>query len=248
MENDRNVLNPLFSNPSQGSIRPVWPSAFAKRLTDILASGLGLLLLSPVFALIAIWLKREGPGPVFYRGRRMGRDGVEFGILKFRTMRPESAGEKGPSITARDDPRITPLGKWLRETKLNELPQLWNVLVGEMSLVGPAPKTLEIAAAWHPDVRREILSVRPGMTSPASVSYHDEEKRLHAASVMDEYLDTILPDKLRLDQLYVRHHNFMTDLDALFWTFVILIPASATAGSRKAGCSGDPSPAWCSAI
>src|SRR6185503_19412980 len=97
MENDRNVLNPLFSNPTKGSVRPVWTSAFTKRLADILASGLGLLLLSPVFALIGIMLRREAPGPVFYRGRRMGRDGVEFGILKFRTMREEEASYQGPS-------------------------------------------------------------------------------------------------------------------------------------------------------
>lgn len=197
---------------------------FIKRACDIAASFLGLLFLSPLFIFVAIMLKRESPGPVFFRGPRMGKDGKVFGILKFRTMREEQSSYEGPSITAQDDPRITPLGKWLRDTKLNELPQLWNVLVGEMSLVGPRPEDPGIAAGWPQDVRQEILSVRPGMTSPASVAYHDEEKRLSAHSVMDEYIETIQPDKLRLDQLYVRHHNFITDLDALFWTFVILIP------------------------
>jgi lipopolysaccharide/colanic/teichoic acid biosynthesis glycosyltransferase len=197
---------------------------FCKRAFDVLAAFWGLVFLVPFFLLIAYWIKRESLGPVFYRGPRMGKDGKVFGILKFRTMREEPASYEGPSVTAQDDPRITPLGKWLRETKVNELPQLWNVLVGEMSLVGPRPEDPQIAAAWPEEVRREILSVRPGITSPATVAYHDEEKRLQAASVMEEYISNILPDKLRLDQLYVRHHTFMTDLDAIFWTFVILIP------------------------
>ncbi len=197
---------------------------FIKRACDINSAVWGLLFLSPVFLVIAILLKRESQGPVFYRGPRMGRNGKVFGILKFRTMREEQASYEGPSVTAQDDPRITPLGKFLRDTKINELPQLWNVLVGEMSLVGPRPEDPEIAAAWPENIRREILSVRPGITSPATVAYHDEEKLLKAESVMDEYIGAIQPDKLRLDQLYVRHHNFFTDLDALFWTFVILIP------------------------
>jgi lipopolysaccharide/colanic/teichoic acid biosynthesis glycosyltransferase len=224
MQNDRNTLKTIYSLPSGAALRPRWSSHASKRLVDILAAGLGLLLLSPLFAFIAILIKRDSPGPVFYRGPRMGLGGRVFGILKFRTMREEAASYAGPCITAEDDPRITPLGKWLRDTKLNELPQLWNVLVGEMSLVGPRPEDPEIAATWPDAVRREILSVRPGITCPTSIAYHDEEKRLNAANVMDDYLEQILPDKLRLDQLYVRHHSFLTDLDALFWTFVILIP------------------------
>jgi lipopolysaccharide/colanic/teichoic acid biosynthesis glycosyltransferase len=197
---------------------------FFKRFIDVCAALMGLILLSPLFLMISFWLQRESPGPIFYRGPRIGKDGKVFGILKFRTMHEEQASYEGPAITAQDDPRITPLGKLLRDTKLNELPQLWNVLIGEMSLVGPRPEDPEIAKTWPEEVRREILSVRPGMTSPASVAYHDEEKRLTADSVMDDYLENIVPDKLRLDQLYVRHHNLITDLDALFWTFVILVP------------------------
>jgi lipopolysaccharide/colanic/teichoic acid biosynthesis glycosyltransferase len=201
-----------------------WWGNAAKRAFDVLLSALGLLILSPVFLFIAILIKRGSPGPVFFRGPRMGRGERVFQILKFRTMREEPASYNGPGVTGRDDPRITPEGRWLRATKMNELPQLWNVLAGEMSLVGPRPEDPKIAATWSPEVRREILSVRPGITSPSSVAYHDEEDRLTAAGVMDEYIRNILPDKLRLDQLYVRHHNFITDLDALFWTFVILIP------------------------
>jgi lipopolysaccharide/colanic/teichoic acid biosynthesis glycosyltransferase len=224
MENDRNMLRTAISIPIQSKIQHDWFSRTAKRLLDILASLLGLLVLFPFFALLGILIKRESAGPVFYRGPRMGKDGDVFGILKFRTMYESPASYAGPRVTAKDDERITPLGKWLRETKINELPQLWNVLVGEMSLVGPRPEDPAIAAAWPEAVRRELLSVRPGITSPATVAYHDEEKRLQAASVMEEYVQNILPDKLRLDQLYVRHHTFMTDLDAIFWTFVILIP------------------------
>ena len=214
-------------NPQVTSIRSSFRSSLSrafKRLFDITAAFWGLIFLAPFFLIIALLVRREAPGPVFYRGPRLGKGGRVFGILKFRTMKEEKASYEGPSITARDDPRITPLGKWLRDTKINELPQLWNVLVGEMSLVGPRPEDPGIAATWPEAVRREILSVRPGITSPATVAYHDEEKRLKAESVMNEYIENILPDKLRLDQLYVRHHGFFNDLDAIFWTFVILIP------------------------
>ena len=199
-------------------------NAATKRLLDITVSALGLLLLFPFFLLVALKLKREEPGPVFYRGPRIGKDGREFGILKFRTMyeRPESY--RGARITARDDQRITPTGHWLRDTKLNELPQLWNVLVGEMSLVGPRPEDPEIVRTWPAALRDEILSVRPGITSPASVSYRDEEKLLGGKDAMNDYLSHIAPDKLRLDSLYVRHHNLLTDLDTIFWTAIVLLP------------------------
>ncbi len=121
-------------------------------------------------------------------------------------------------------PRVTPVGKWLRDTKLNELPQLWNVLKGEMSLVGPRPEDPEIAAEWPEDIRTEILSVRPGVTSPASVLYRDEESLLQGEQMMDTYLHTIAPNKQRLDQLYVRYRSFWLDLDVLIWTFLVLIP------------------------
>ncbi|NOY99959.1 MAG: hypothetical protein GXP40_12305, partial [Chloroflexi bacterium] len=144
---------------------------------------------------------------------------------KFRTMyeRPESY--RGPRVTGNGDPRIAPIGKWLRDTKLNELPQLINVLKGEMSLVGPRPEDIDIVAAWPEHARKVILSVRPGVTSPASILYRDEESRLSAGRVMDDYLRDILPDKLRLDQLYVLNHTFLSDLDIILWTFVTLLPA-----------------------
>lgn len=199
-------------------------TAAAKRGMDILFSTLGLVFLSPFFLIIALKLKSEGPGPIFYRGSRLGIGGNEFGILKFRTMyeRPESYN--GPKVTAGDDDRITPTGRWLRDTKLNELPQLWNVLVGQMSLVGPRPEDPEFAKRWPAKLRSEILSIRPGITSPASISYRDEEKLLSGDAAIDNYLNNIVPDKLRLDSLYVRHHTLLTDLDTIFWTFIVLLP------------------------
>lgn len=183
-------------------------------------------MLAPIFGLLAIAIKRDSTGPVFYRGPRLGMGGKPFGILKFRTMREEAASYQGPRVTAEGDPRITPLGKWLRDTKFNELPQLWNVFVGEMSLVGPRPEDPELAEGWPREVRAEVLSVRPGITSPASVLFRDEEKMLSGQLLMETYLGDITPSKLRLDQLYVRHRSFLLDLDVLLWTFlVVLVPS-----------------------
>jgi lipopolysaccharide/colanic/teichoic acid biosynthesis glycosyltransferase len=202
-----------------------WRSNVMKRAFDVVLSGLSLLILSPIFLLVSILIKRDSPGPVFFRGMRLGRGDKPFSILKFRSMREEAASYKGPPITAEDDPRITRLGKWLRDTKLNELPQLWNVLVGEMSLVGPRPEEPSLTQTWPPEVRTEVLSVRPGITSPASVIFRDEEKMLSNDHLMDTYLGNILPSKLRLDQLYVRHRSLLLDLDVLLWTFlVVLVP------------------------
>ncbi len=196
-----------------------------KRSFDIIMSVLGLIVLTPIFAMIAILIKRDSPGPVMYRGQRLGKNGKEFKILKFRSMREEPASYAGPRLTGNDDTRITPIGHWLRNTKLNELPQLWNVLKGDMSLVGPRPEDPEIAALWPTQAFNEITSVRPGITSPASIAYRDEEKRLDGSNLLGNYLEKIAPDKLRLDQLYVRHRAFLTDLDAIFWTLIVLLPS-----------------------
>lgn len=196
----------------------------AKRGLDIFAALFGLVLLAPFFVLIAILIKRDGPGPVFYRGRRVGRNGREFAILKFRTMKECPDSYRGPKVTAWDDPRITSVGRWLRQTKINELPQFWNVLKGEMSVVGPRPEDPEIVAKWTEQVRREVLSIRPGITSPASVLYRDEEQLLSSGNPMQTYLHSVLPTKLRLDQLYVRHRSIWLDLDIIFWTVLVVLP------------------------
>jgi len=196
-----------------------------KRLVDIIAALLGLLILSPIFVFLVLLIKRDTPGPVFFKGKRAGLNGKPFNIIKFRTMHERPESYQGPRITGNGDPRITPTGQWIRDTKLNELPQLFNVLKGEMSLVGPRPEDIDITATWPEDARQVILSVRPGITSPASILYRDEENQLNSGRVMEEYLGDILPDKLRLDQLYVAHHSFLSDLDIILRTFVTFIPA-----------------------
>ena len=196
----------------------------SKRGFDALVALMVLVFLAPLYGLIALAIRRDSPGPVFYRGARLGRNGKEFMMLKFRTMYETPASYQGPKVTAQDDPRITPLGHWLRATKLNELPQFWNVLKGEMSLVGPRPEDPSIGRSWPQDVRKEILAVRPGITSPASIEYRNEEGLLTSRSVMAKYMQELAPDKLRLDQLYVRHSSLALDLDVLLWTFLLLLP------------------------
>ena len=195
-----------------------------KRAFDVVAAFLGLLVLSPFLGVIAILIKRDSPGPVCYWGPRIGRYGVQFQMLKFRTMYETPKSYRGPRVTSQDDDRITPFGKWLRDTKLNELPQLWNVLIGDMSLVGPRPEDPTISRTWPSSIAQEILSVRPGVTSPASVLYRDEESMLRAGEVMQKYLHELSPDKMRLDQLYVHYQSFWLDLDVILWTALLLLP------------------------
>lgn len=155
-----------------------WLDGFLRRGLDIAAALLGLFFLAPVFAFIAVLIKRDSPGPIHYWGPRVGRGEKPFRILKFRTMYEIPTSYQGPKVTAQGDRRITPVGTWLRDTKLNELPQLWNVLKGEMSLVGPRPEDPDFVEAWPIEMRSILLSVRPGLTSPATVLYRDEETLL----------------------------------------------------------------------
>lgn len=210
----------------QDGLSDIWRTVdgVARRSLDILISALGMIILWPIFLFLALLIKRDSPGPVFYWGERVGQRGRPFRILKFRTMYEVTASYDGPKVTGTGDPRITPLGQWLRDTKINELPQLWNVLKGDMSLVGPRPEDTDFVAHWPADIRDTLLSVRPGITSPASVLYRDEESMLQAGNVVDQYLKSILPSKLRLDVLYVNHRSFLTDLDVMFWTLLALLP------------------------
>ena len=201
-----------------------WLDAALRRVMDISVSVVGLLLLWPIFLMIGAAIKHDTAGPVFYKGRRTGRGGKEFSIFKFRTMYKGEINGNGAKVTAQDDPRITPFGKWLRETKINELPQLWNVLIGDMSLVGPRPEDPEIVRTWSEENLRLLLSVRPGITSPATIIYRDEETLLSTEDVMRDYLHEILPTKMRLEKLYVRNRSITTDLDVLFWTAIALLP------------------------
>jgi lipopolysaccharide/colanic/teichoic acid biosynthesis glycosyltransferase len=199
-------------------------SGMIKRCFDVAVASVGLIFLTPIFLYIISQIKRDSSGPAFYWGPRAGMKGRIFKMLKFRTMYECEKSYEGPRVTCSEDSRITPLGHWLRHTKINELPQLWNVLIGDMSIVGPRPEDPDIAARWPEDAREDILSVRPGITSPASIIYHDEENLLSASNVMSEYFKSILPDKMRLDRLYVRNHSFFADMDIIFWTIAILLP------------------------
>lgn len=199
--------------------------AFLRRGLDITASIFGLIILSPFFFWIGMRIRRDSPGPIFYRGPRLGLHGKTFGILKFRTMYEKPESYLGLPITGKGDQRITPFGAWLRNTKVNELPQLWNVLAGDMSLVGPRPEDPKIAEIWPASVRSQLLAVRPGVTSPATILYRDEEAQLqNQHSVLDDYLREIMPSKLRLDTLYLENRTILSDLDVVFWTLIVLLP------------------------
>jgi lipopolysaccharide/colanic/teichoic acid biosynthesis glycosyltransferase len=227
-----NSAAPRISLPTLNSI--------LKRTFDILFSLVSILLLLPFFIIIGILIKYESPGRIIYSGWRMGQGGKPFRIWKFRTMyeRPESYA--GPAVTATGDKRITPFGHWLRDTKVNELPQVWNVLIGEMSFVGPRPEDVDIANKWPKDAKAEILSVRPGITSPASIVYHDEERLLKGTDFMTTYYQQILPDKMRLDRIYVRHHTLLGDLDIIFWTLAVLLPRLASTRIPEGNLFGGP--------
>lgn len=201
-----------------------WISTMVRRIFNIILAAFALFFLSPFLSFIAILIKSDSPGPVLYRAVRVGRNGKLFEMYKFRTMFENSVIKNGSPLTGINDGRVTRLGKWLRFTKLNELPQLINILKGEMDFVGPRPEDPAFVAKWPEDAKKIILSVNPGLTSPASIIYRDEESLLGNKNIIDEYLRDILPSKLRLDLLYIKYRNFLTDLDILFLTSISLLP------------------------
>ena len=185
-----------------------------KRLFDVLASGLGLLLLAPCLLAIAIAIKLDSPGPVFFRQVRVGRHGVAFRIHKFRTMvHREAASETTTApLTVGADPRITRVGVLLRRTKLDELAQLIDVFIGRMSLVGPRPEVPHYVALYPKPLRDKVLSVRPGITDPASLAFRDESALLARATDPErEYVEVVLPAKLQLSARYVDEASFAGD-------------------------------------
>lgn len=194
----------------------------AKRLLDILISLLGLAICSPPLLAIAVWIKLDSPGPVFYQGTRVGKGGRPFKMLKFRSMVVNADRIGGPS-TAGDDPRLTRAGRFLRRYKLDELPQLINVLRGDMSLVGPRPEVPQYVAMYSPE-EQAILSVRPGITDWASLWNSDEGSWLAGAQDPERvYLEVIRPTKLRLQLKYVRERSFAVDLRILWATLITLV-------------------------
>ena len=195
-------------------------SLLAKRLFDISASALGLLALSPLLALLALWVKCDSAGPVFFRQERVGLRGKPFRIYKFRSMRVDNAGLQ---ITVGEDSRITRSGRFIRAYKLDELPQLLNVLTGDMSIVGPRPEVPRYVALYPAAVREEVLSVRPGVTDLASVQYRSESSLLAASSDPEHtYIHTVLPAKLALCQQYVRTRSLWLDIKIIAMTLGVL--------------------------
>lgn len=189
-----------------------------KRLFDIFASGLGLLFLSPLFMVLAIWIKLDSPGPVFYRQVRVGRGNKDFRIFKFRSMRV-GADKQGLITVGGHDPRITRSGYFIRKYKLDEFPQLINVFIGDMSLVGPRPEVRKYVDMYTPE-QMHVLDVRPGVTSLASIRYRNENELLDKAEDPDQfYIDVVMQDKLAIDLEYVEHASFWYDIKLIFQTF-----------------------------
>jgi lipopolysaccharide/colanic/teichoic acid biosynthesis glycosyltransferase len=201
--------------------------ALAKRLFDLLAAGAGALVLAPPLLGIALWIKLDSPGPVLFRQVRVGRHGVPFDIYKFRTMRHRPDQERrvaGAQLTVGRDPRVTRAGRFLRHYKLDELPQLFNVLEGTMSLVGPRPEVPRYVECYPPAVRNTVLSVAPGITDLAAILYRDESAILGQARDPEQaYVDTILPVKLEYYQRYVRERSFWLDLRIIFRTLAAIV-------------------------
>ncbi len=191
-----------------------------KRVFDILLSTILLIIVLPLFIIIAVAIKLDSPGPVFYRATRAGRGGVPFKLYKFRTMVVD-ADKRGPGVTVAGDSRVTRVGRVLRRTKLDELPQLINVLQGDMSLVGPRPEDLRYVAMYTPE-QRMVLSVRPGITGAASVHYRNEEALLTGPDWESRYIQEIMPSKLEHDLAYVREANVLKDIIILGRTALAL--------------------------
>ena len=193
-----------------------------KRLFDLIASGLGLIVLSPLFLIIAIWIKLDSKGPVFYRQVRVGRYNKGFRIFKFRSMRV--GADKGSLVTIGGrDPRVTRSGYWIRKFKLDELPQLINVFIGDMSLVGPRPEVRHYVDYWTPE-QMHVLDVRPGITDPASIKLRNENELMEQAEDPEKYyIEVIMQEKIKLDLEYVEKHNFFYDLGLIFKTFWVIV-------------------------
>ena len=193
-----------------------------KRLFDVFASGCGLLVLSPIFLIMAIWIKLDSEGSVFYRQVRVGRNNNDFRIFKFRSMRVGS--DKGSLVTIGGrDPRITRSGYFIRKYKLDEFPQLINVFLGEMSLVGPRPEVHHYVNYWTEE-QMHVLDVRPGITDPASIKFRNENELMEKAKdPEDYYINVIMQEKIKLYLEYVQNASFWYDIKLIFQTFKEII-------------------------
>lgn len=193
-----------------------------KRVFDIVASGIGLIVLIPLFIIVAVWIKLDSDGPIFYRQVRVGRGNKDFRLFKFRSMRVGS-DKKGFITIGGHDSRITRSGYYIRKYKLDELPQLINVFVGDMSLVGPRPEVRKYVDLYTPE-QLHVLDVRPGITSLASIRYRNESELLENVDNPDKYYtEVIMQDKLRINLEYVETHSFCSDIKLIFKTFWAII-------------------------
>ena len=199
-----------------------------QRLLDILLSGLALLVLSPLLVPIMIALRLTGEGEVFYVQQRVGRDGKPFGLYKFATMLKNSPTMGTGTVTVKDDPRVLPLGRFLRKTKINELPQLLNIFKGDMSIIGPRPQTQRCFDAFPARSQAEIVKVRPGLSGIGSIVFRDEEELMHASKEPERFYDeVIMPYKGLLEEWYVANQGLWTYLASIFATaWVVLFPRS----------------------
>ncbi|MDO1528152.1 sugar transferase [Fulvimonas sp. R45] len=202
-----------------------------QRLLDVIFSGLALLVLSPLLVPIAIVLRLSGEGEVFYVQQRVGLGGKPFGLYKFATMLKNSPNLGTGTVTVKDDPRILPVGRFLRKTKINELPQLLNILKGDMSIIGPRPQTQRCFDAFPAPSQAEIVKVRPGLSGVGSIVFRDEEELMHAHADPDHFYDeVIMPYKGQLEEWYVRHQGARTYLTCIALTaWVVLFPKSRAA-------------------
>ena len=195
---------------------------YMKRLFDIVASGLGLVVLSPLFLILAIWIKLDSKGPVFYRQVRVGYKNKDFKIFKFRSMRV--GADKGSLVTiGGHDPRVTKSGYFIRKFKFDELPQLINVFLGDMSLVGPRPEVRHYVDYWTPE-QMHVLDVRPGITDPASIKFRNENELMEQAEDPEKYyIEVIMQEKIKLYLEYVEKHSFLYDIGLIFKTFWVIV-------------------------
>jgi len=200
-----------------------------QRLFDILLSGLALLVLAPLLVPIAIALRFSGEGEIFYIQQRIGRGGKSFGLYKFATMLKNSPNLGTGTVTVKNDPRVLPMGRFLRKTKINELPQLFNILIGDMSLIGPRPQTQRCFDAFPATSQAQIIKVRPGLSGVGSIVFRDEEELMHASVEPEKFYDTvIMPYKGALEEWYVANQGLRTYLMCIVITaWVVLFPKSS---------------------
>ena len=193
-----------------------------KRIFDLFFAFLGIMLLLPIYLLIAIFIKLDSKGEILYKQERIGKDGIPFYVLKFRTMVPD-AFSKGALTVGSRDPRVTGVGFYLRKYKLDELPQLFNVFFGEMSFVGPRPEVKKYTDLYNEN-QRVVLSVKPGITDYASIKYRNENDLLAQSSDPEKlYIEEIMPDKLELNLQYIKNNNIFKDIEIIFLTFYTIV-------------------------